>query len=244
LEAWGLTSGTSGLLWEKVVIFVMSFRTGFAIALGVSALGLLGAAPAEAGTISFTFTPQSVVDLGTIGTQLPGAPFTNNTGGFAISTPGDGDFLGATGITPVSFTYSKTNPPADVVNPGTGFDSIITVQVSAFTLSGSCAACNILLTPALSTTANGVATNVPVPISNFINQNSPEYINVAAGPQSIGLTFNLGTFFTSQGPINFGTLELISPIPAVPYPVPFIGAAAAFGFSRKLRKRISQAKTV
>ncbi|MCT0229515.1 hypothetical protein KQ306_01380 [Synechococcus sp. CS-1324] len=187
--------------------------------------------------------PTAVVDLGTINTQLPGAPFVNNAGGFVITSAGTEDFFGATGITPVSFTYSKTNPALDTVNPGTGFTSIITAQLSAFTLSGTCTSCNILLTPALSTTSNGVATNIPFAVSNFINQASPEFITVAGGSQSIGLTFNIGTVFPG-GPTNFGTLELISPIPAVPYPVPFIGAAAAFGFSRKLRKRISLSKSV
>jgi hypothetical protein len=58
---------------------------------------------------------------------------------------------------------------------------------------------------------------------------------------SMGLTpgsyiWTWGTTNADSYQLNIGAVS--NPVPAVPSPLPFFGAAAAFGYSRKLRKRI------
>ena len=224
-----------------------------AIILGIASLAALSSTAAKADSISFSFTPTSNISLGEFQQQVNPNPQTLGATSIGISSPGTGVFAGATGATVSTISYFKTNPATDALNPATGFDSVMTVNFGNITLLGSCALCSpttSFITPAVTTTANATRSQSAGIQSDVITQAAPNFISATSSPpfsQSIGFTFQLATSFFLANPssnIRSGVFTLTSPINPVPYPLPVIGAAAAFGFSRKLRKRISQAKAV
>ena len=65
------------------------------------------------------------------------------------------------------------------------------------------------------------------------------FSSLTSGPNDYRpVTDTFTTFSGYDGVINSSSLSPVSPVANVPGPLPILGLAAAFGFSRKLRKRI------
>jgi hypothetical protein len=90
-----------------------------------------------------------------------------------------------------------------------------------------------------------IATNAgPNIVSNLVNNSSSSVSNNITSPSLTSATFT-ATLNVTQGVVNnlSASTRWSDPTPpsAVPGPLPLLGAGAAFGFSRKLRRRIKLA---
>jgi hypothetical protein len=93
------------------------------------------------------------------------------------------------------------------------------------------------------------ATNVPITGGVAYNFGTPqssfriEGIDLAANLDPTNpLAFVTGVSFDSSGTVNVTQTPITFNTSSVPGPIPLFGVGAAFGFSRKLRKRIKSVK--
>ena len=86
------------------------------------------------------------------------------------------------------------------------------------------------------TSASSIVTDGPG-ISFWVDSGNEVNVYREYGPNSYGSTDDIVTTFSGgrDGIVNSSS---VSPVANVPGPLPILGVAAAFGFSRKLRKRI------
>ena len=86
------------------------------------------------------------------------------------------------------------------------------------------------------TTNSGVSSQLVGPFFGFLQIRSGDIVAVAKNP--LALT---GSYLNAHSPnvvYTWATSSVYAPSASVPGPLPILGLAAAFGFSRKLRKRI------
>lgn len=237
------------------------YRLAGAAAVAIGALSL----PAKA-VDTITFNPRSVtlpavspnpaqgfpVDMETSTTAIP-ASFSVRFENVFLSAAGTGLFAGVTGtqrvgaVTPPpnAFRVDYSSTVGDIKQGGIpqNFLRDLNSTVTPFFLTGSCAVCgasNIISITSLASSGavsggfNGLTTGgVPTQGNYTLFTNSPISFTFAGAGLTGTLSYQAITTFNPTGSTSDGSFTI-----TVPGPSPLIGAAFAFGWSRKLRKRI------
>ena len=208
----------------------------FALLATSGTLVVTGAAPANAAACP---NPGSFA----LSTLTPLA-FSCDQGGFTFNLTSWSGFIASDSIsfsnpTPDSFNYS-----IQANTPWTGGSKILNYTVTAplnNLLNGHTAALN---------TAVFVPTNATFTVAG-VNSTSGSMTNSAVTPGQImyGTPLATDTFTATLDSISGGGVQVVNstysavmaPMTAVPGPLPILGVGAAFGFSRKLRRRIKLA---
>jgi hypothetical protein len=209
------------------------FKLGVALLAAAGTFTVAGAAPANAAAC-----PQPG--------SFPLSSISSCTqGGFTFTLTGFSGFIGNDDIsfsnpTPTQFTFSLQGDSAwtsgtktlnySVTAPSGKLLSVHTASLSSALITPG----NGTFTVAGTNTATGVMTNN----------------NTVAGMVNYPVNLASDTFTATLSGISGGGVQAIQsaygvvdapPTPAVPGPLPIFGAAAAFGFSRKVRNRIKTA---
>jgi hypothetical protein len=178
-----------------------------------------------------------------------------------------GDYAPAGAWTPVSqstavvgeqrFDYSF--PTASLINPGppqvNDWTNLLTLNFGSFYLDGSCTFCGSsnavsIVTSTLTGTAKYIGES-PTSTPGNQNQLTSGIYNILFGASGITGTLQYTAFtnvtanpFSQQSGgtivlnVNANDPNPPTPTTAVPGPLPILGAGAAFGYSRRLRRRI------
>jgi len=238
------------------------YRLAGAAAVAFGAIAL----PAKANTI--TFIPTNItkplnnpnpaqalpVDMASSTTAIPpsGSDFSVRFENVFLQAAGTGLFAGVTGTqrvgtpTPNAFRVDYNSSTSDV----TGFPNFFLRNLNAtftpFFLTGSCAVCGMSNVISITTLASSEAvqggfnglTSSGFPTQGIytIFTNSPISFTFAGAGLTGTLSYEAITNFTPTSSTSEGSFTM-----TVPGPSPVIGAALAFGWSRKLRKRIKVA---
>ena len=212
------------------------FKLGVALLTTAGTLVVTGAAPANAAACP---QPGSFA----LSTLIPLA-FSCDQGGFTFKLTSWSGFDGSDSIsfsnpTPDTFNYSiQANTPwasgSKILN------YMVTAPVNKL-LSGHTASLN---------TAVFAPTNGKFTVAG-VNSAQGVMTNSVVNPGSIlyGTPLSPDTFTATLDSISGGAVQVVNstyssvmaPMTAVPGPLPILGAGAAFGFSRKLRRRIKLA---
>ncbi len=170
-----------------------------------------------------------------------------NTGFSGLFAGADGTIVRtANGQNTLRFLYSQTS--IDLSNP-VSFTKTLSSTFDSFYLGGTCAVCGPLNVIAGQTTsATGQYAG-----SNSANPTDGNYSIISAMiPITYGASGFTGTLqylvtnnFMSEGQTLIPTDSVGNfTLTAVPGPLPVVGAAVAFGWSRKLRRRIAENRSV
>jgi hypothetical protein len=170
-----------------------------------------------------------------------------NTGFSGLFAGADGTIVRtANGQNTLRFLYSQTSLTSS--NP-VGFTKTLSSTFDSFYLGGTCAVCGPLnVISGQTTSATGQYAG-----SNSANPTDGNYsIFSAMIPITYGVSGFTGTLqylvsnnFTSEGQTLIPTDSVGQfTLTAVPGPLPVVGAAVAFGWSRKLRRRIAENRSV
>jgi hypothetical protein len=198
-----------------------------------AALPLALSHPAQAADCTGTYSIAQLESLGATGCKIGDKIYSNfsftgiSTGNYSFSLldvdhtfSGSGlNFMGS------SFSYSYDVALAGAI-PGQEFLSFVTAATGTAT-AGSLVYTKTLSVPAQGLTSTGSNTGTATPVD--------------FDPGTVGPVSFTGSLTRTAGRINFieDTLsQKFAEPPAVPSPLPIFGAAAAFGYSRKLRRRI------
>lgn len=214
---------------------------------GFSAASIVAvAAPANAARIVFTAATNPAI---TVPNASAGQGGVN--GQAQLSTAGGtGVFAGASGwvnangisnIQSFSWRTTATTPTTTV-----GGSRPVDIRFNQFTLSGTCAICGQLLV----TSANGFNLGGVFPGSGTAsNTGVTNGATIRAGSLYGGAPITFAIPGSSQlGNVSFETISggaytiTLDTPDAVPAPLPLLGGASAFAFSRQLRRRIRLAQ--
>lgn len=228
-------------------------RTRCLLLLAVGAVVATAAAPAHAILQTQTVGPVSFSTSGTAaktGQSLAFNPFTaaapSALTGVRIGIGTAASFSGQVGLLPgftTSATYAGSGTPTFTFGNGTA----ITSSPSAITLQN-----NTTTTSNVVTNASGnfsgtpISTSASAPTIQSYFSSAPTVVSYVTAYSFIS---DPGSAATADLPIGTGTSTIFSGdlyltyeyndgTNPVPGPLPILGAGAAFGFSRKLRKRI------
>ena len=210
---------------------------------GFSAAGLLAlVSPAQAARIVFTAPTSQAFTVSNTATGQGSVNVTTK-----ISTTGGTNwFSGATGLTDAfdrpdvqgfSWRTVATTPTTTV-----GGSRPVQIRFNQFTLNGSCSICGQVLVPSANGyllggifPGEGIASNTGVTNGATIRAGSL----YGGAPITFGIPGSSMTGNISFEAISGGgyTITLDAP-DAVPAPLPLLGGASAFAFSRRLRRRI------
>lgn len=214
------------------------FKLGAALFAAAGTFAFAGAAPANAAEPA---CPNGSVALST----LSPLDFSCDQGGFTFKFTGFSGFSAVDAITfsnpgGTGFRYSLQSNSVWTTGPKILNYSLTAPSgklLSAHTASISSAT----LTPGSGTfTVAGTNTATSIMTDN----------NTTAGSVSYPVNLASDTFIATLSSVSGGGVETVQssygvvdapPTPAVPGPLPIFGAAAAFGFSRKVRNRIKAA---
>jgi hypothetical protein len=212
------------------------FKLGAALLAAAGTFAFTGAAPANAAAC-----PGSSVEFGTL--TIPGftcqiggynltlnsitgfvpqdaISFSNPSGAFRYSIQADNDWIAGS----YSMNYTLTAPTAKLLNTFTN-NSTSSDSTAANTWRVVSQTAPQKTGLSTMTDGNGVlATSTLTP--NLLSETFVATLNVTAG---------------GVESVNFRINTTNAPTPAVPGPLPIFGAAAAFGFSRKVRNRLKAA---
>lgn len=207
--------------------------------LGSALLGVaLFAAPAQAARIVFSAATGSPINAPAVG----GA--SERINGFVpiAITSATGGFVGATGWLNTNnvadrqpFAYNIPNLAAP------GSTRSVDYRFNSFTLQGSCALCGLFNVDSAST--------VGFPATGILNNAGTAQAQIRGGALygQPAISFNLPGL-TQPGSVSFeansnGLYTItIDTIDEVPAPLPILGAASMFAYSRRLRQRIRLSK--
>lgn len=157
-------------------------------------------------------------------------PLTSST------IPGIGGFVGIAG----PFNYNEVRVIFNL-SPGWTAGTLTGISITGDGIAGSLPFSNLSFTgPGLFATAFAPIAP-PITSINFVN--STLSFTIPAGVASNGNTITARISYNDTDAIqtNTSSAVLLTAATSVPGPLPLLGVAAAFGFSRKLRKRIKQA---
>jgi hypothetical protein len=213
--------------------------TATAVGLAISSSGLLAAAPASAAMCVDGSTLGSLAALGTTGCEVGDKTYY----GFETSTIDTAATVSFFNIDPFH-TITVQAPNMMAFMPGTDYmlkykmkltDSTSSLRIKSFSTGATTSAPGTnwtkMLTGTSITPAGGaVATAVTSPTAT-----SP---NVASVPPSLDISFESKLTVGNQFVTSFTDSVQQAPIDQTPAPLPILGAGAAFGFSRKLRRRL------
>ena len=211
-------------------------KFGIALLATAGTLVVTGATPANAAACP---QPGSFA----LGTLTP-LDFSCDQGGFTFKLTSWSGFVASDSIsfsnpTPDTFNYSiQANTPWDSGSKVLNY--MVTAPVNKL-LNGHTASLNT----AVFLPTNGTFTVAGVNSTSGVMTNS----SVAPGTIMYGSPLSTDTFTATLNGISGGGVQVVNssysavmaPMTAVPGPLPLLGAGAAFGFSRKLRRRIKLA---
>lgn len=214
---------------------------------GFSAVSLVAlATPANAARIVFTAATNPAITVPNASTGQGGA-----NGLAQLSTTGGTNiFAGATGwvnasggsnIQSFSWRVPTTSPTTTV-----GGSRPVDIRFNQFTLAGTCAICGQLLVPS----SNGFNLGGVFPGSGTAsNTGVPNGATIRAGSLYGGAPITFAIPGAAElGNISFESISggaytiTIETPDLVPAPLPLLGGASAFAFSRQLRRRIRLAQ--
>jgi hypothetical protein len=190
-----------------------------------------GGFPGSGGVYNITL----LTAMGTIGCEIGDKIYSNfsftnlSSGAFVFTMSGADHTFSGTGLnftnttTPFSYSYKVSITGAI---PGQEFTKFNTNAAGSSTTGSAIGFTKTLVAQSLTSTATEISSG-----------NTPTFAAGTVGP----ITFT-GNLSLTGGKIDQFTDSLSQKFAdpaAVPSPVPFLGAAAAFGFSRKLRRRIT-----
>ena len=214
---------------------------------GAAGISLLVSNPAKAAVSCSTVTTiQKLIDAGSCFSRGATVTYTPTFSGFAatdfvsISTAGTGTV--ATGVAN-SLTFSIQGNPIPYISP---FSGVLNYSITAPNTRSIKD-----YTSALSSAANLGNNRGTFDLTGSAGTAAAVYnpVNVAQGAtKTYASTSVLTDAFTASVGVTLGTIQNFSqsfrfqdapPPPPVPGPLPVLGAGIAFGYSRKLRKRIA-----
>jgi hypothetical protein len=166
--------------------------------------------------------------------------------------------LGSLGLNEQRFDYLFPAATTTSLNPNTNnWTNNVTTDFGSFFLAGSCSFCGAANAVQLLSTTNsdadyiGLSSTGAAGNQNYLNS---DIYNIVFGASGITGTiqFDANTNITSGSPViqtNGGKIVIninqLPPAPlSVPGPLPLMGAGAAFGFSRRLRRQIKSKQVV
>jgi hypothetical protein len=214
---------------------------------GFSAAGLLAiASPAEAARIVFT-APSS--QAFTVSNNTTGQGSVNITTPLS-TTGGTNWFSGATGLTDafgrVDSQAFSWRTVASTPTTTVGGSRPVEIRFNQFTLNGTCSICGQVLVPSSNGyllggifPGEGVASNTGVTNGATVRAGSL----YGSAPITFAIPGSSMTGNISFESISGGAYTITIDAPdAVPAPLPLLGGASAFAFSRRLRRRIRLAQ--
>jgi hypothetical protein len=215
------------------------------------AMGLVAPAHANGSSVTFTGLLNNTIPpsftLGTPGSPLP----TIQVAAGSLISPGNSGVGLFSGVTNWIAANGLANNQPFRINDSTGgntFGRSLALAFNNFTLAGSCAICGIPLTT--SSNAFGSPDLFPATALGVYNGRDPNIpvIFAGTGNSQPPITFTAPGF---KGDITFTAvsgsdyvISLTAERVPVPGPLPILGAAAAFGWSRKIRKRVKNVDSV
>jgi len=220
-----------------------------------------------------TYVPNPNASVNTRPLQLsaPGTALTSGTRNFIYQGLSGNDPIagawtpvgqtgpsGSLGVNEQRFDYLFPAATTTSTNPtNNSWVDNITTDFGSFFLAGSCSFCGEANKVQLLSTTNSDANYLGLsPTGTAGNQNflSSDIYNIVFGASGITGTiqFDANTNITSGSPViqtNSGKIVInINQLPPAPLPVPgalpLLGAGAAFGFSRRLRRQIKSKQVV
>ncbi len=215
--------------------------------------------------------PNSLVNTRPLQLSMLGTPLSSGTRNFiyqglsgnnpiaGVWTPvGQTGPLGSLGVNEQRFDYLFPAASATLNNPTNNlWVDNVTTDFGSFFLAGGCSFCGAANAVQLLSTTNSDADYIGLsPTNGAGNQNylNSDIYNIVFGASGITGTiqFDANTLITSGSPAiqtNGGKIVIkINQLPPaqlpVPGPLPLMGAGAAFGFSRRLRRQIKSKQVV
>ena len=236
--------------WQALIGSMLTRHTLLLLAAGAAMATI--AAPAHAITQTQTVGPQSFSVTGTTPSTAPivftgfnstlgtltAVKLSNSAGGNGYTATFSGT-IGLGQFDTVTRTYTAAGTPGFIFSNGsalsgsTGSVILTPPQVSTVGLTPSTASGTYT-----NTSSSSIAVNTPTLQAYFTGSPTINFYSAVwtlTAPDGGGFFNNALTMNSSQLYLTYEYDDGVNPVPG---PLPVLGAGAAFGFSRKLRKRI------